>query len=69
MRDKRADVLVRRLLTMAVEHRASDIHLETLASRVQVRFRIDGLLEHQSGCAPDGASSQHQSAARRRSRH
>jgi type IV pilus assembly protein PilB len=46
MRDKRADVLVRRLLTMAVEHRASDIHLETLASRVQVRFRIDGLLEH-----------------------
>lgn len=43
--NKKADVLVRQLLSKAIEHRASDIHLETLANRLQVRFRIDGVLE------------------------
>jgi type II secretory ATPase GspE/PulE/Tfp pilus assembly ATPase PilB-like protein len=37
-------VIVRRLLTAAVESRASDVHIETLASRLQVRFRVDGML-------------------------
>ena len=45
VKDKRADVLVRQLLTKAVTHRASDLHLEMLASRMQVRFRVDGMLE------------------------
>jgi type IV pilus assembly protein PilB len=40
-----ADALVRQLLTMAIELRSSDIHLETLSDRLQVRFRIDGVLE------------------------
>ena len=40
-----ADTVVRRLLSLAIEHRASDIHVETLADRMQVRFRIDGVLE------------------------
>ena len=43
---KTADIVVRRLLSMAIEHRASDIHLETLINRMQIRFRIDGVLEH-----------------------
>ena len=42
--DKRADAAVRQLLALALERRASDIHLETLATRVQVRFRVDGVL-------------------------
>jgi type IV pilus assembly protein PilB len=45
LQDKKADVLVRRLLATAIAHRASDIHLETLTSRMQIRFRIDGVLE------------------------
>jgi type IV pilus assembly protein PilB len=43
---KTADTIVRRLLSMAIERRASDIHIESLANRMQVRFRIDGVLEH-----------------------
>ena len=42
---KRADVIVRQLLSLAINRRASDIHLETLATRMHVRFRIDGVLE------------------------
>jgi type IV pilus assembly protein PilB len=42
---KKADVLVRKLLTLAIQQHASDIHIETLASRLQVRARIDGVLE------------------------
>ncbi len=42
---KRADVLVQRILGWAIQHRASDIHLETLDQRMVVRFRIDGLLQ------------------------
>jgi type IV pilus assembly protein PilB len=45
IQDKKADVLVRRLLATAIAHRASDIHLESLATRMQIRFRIDGVLE------------------------
>lgn len=41
---KTAEVVVRRLLGVAIGSRASDIHIETLAGRTQVRFRIDGVL-------------------------
>jgi type IV pilus assembly protein PilB len=44
LQDKKADVIVRRLLSKAIAHRASDLHLEPLAGRLQIRFRIDGLL-------------------------
>lgn len=44
-REKTADAIVRRLLTAALDSRATDIHLETLSNRLQVRFRIDGMLE------------------------
>jgi len=37
--------LVRQLLTMAIEQGASDIHLEAVDHGVQVRFRIDGVLQ------------------------
>ena len=42
---QKADIIVGRLLSLAIEHRASDVHLEMLASRLQIRFRIDGILE------------------------
>ncbi len=42
---KRADVIVQRILAWAIQHRASDIHLETLDQRMVIRFRIDGLLQ------------------------
>ena len=42
--NKTAEVTVRRLLGIAISQRASDIHIETLAGRTQVRFRIDGVL-------------------------
>jgi type IV pilus assembly protein PilB len=41
-----ADEIVRKLLRIAVDRGASDIHLETINSRLQVRFRIDGMLQH-----------------------
>ncbi len=37
--------IVRRLLSLAVEHGASDIHLETVDRWIQTRFRIDGVLQ------------------------
>jgi type IV pilus assembly protein PilB len=43
--EKNAGTVVRRLLTMAIEHRASDVHIEMLSNRLNVRFRIDGILE------------------------
>jgi type IV pilus assembly protein PilB len=43
--NKKADTLVKQLLSTALERRASDIHIETLSSHLQVRFRIDGVLE------------------------
>jgi type II secretory ATPase GspE/PulE/Tfp pilus assembly ATPase PilB-like protein len=42
--NKTAEVVVRRLLGVAIAHRASDIHIESLSGRTQVRFRIDGVL-------------------------
>ncbi len=42
---KRADEIVRTLISLAVGSRASDIHLETLDNRIQTRFRIDGVLQ------------------------
>jgi type IV pilus assembly protein PilB len=41
-----ADEVVRKLLRVAIDRGASDIHLETIHSRLQVRFRIDGMLQH-----------------------
>jgi general secretion pathway protein E len=37
--------LVQRLITMAVDRRASDIHVEPVESSVKVRFRLDGVLQ------------------------
>lgn len=45
IQDKKADANVRQLLATALERRCSDIHLETLAGRLLVRFRIDGILQ------------------------
>jgi type IV pilus assembly protein PilB len=42
---KKADALVRQLLAVALSRRATDIHLETLATALHVRFRIDGVLQ------------------------
>lgn len=42
---KRADTLVQRIITWAIQQQASDIHLETLDKHMVVRFRIDGLLQ------------------------
>jgi type II secretory ATPase GspE/PulE/Tfp pilus assembly ATPase PilB-like protein len=41
-----ADEIVRKLLRIAIDRGASDIHLETISARLQVRFRIDGMLQH-----------------------
>jgi len=41
-----ADEIVRKLLRVAIDRGASDIHLETISGRLQVRFRIDGMLQH-----------------------
>ena len=43
---KNADSLVRLLLSRAIEHRCSDIHIEALSNRLSIRFRIDGMLEN-----------------------
>jgi len=45
IQDKKADSAVRQILALAIERRCSDIHLENLAGRLQVRFRIDGMLQ------------------------
>ena len=44
LQDKKADAIVRRLLSKTIAHGASDLHLEPLATRLQIRFRIDGML-------------------------
>jgi len=41
---RRADLLVRRLLTAALDQSATDIHLENDVQGMSVRFRIDGVL-------------------------
>ena len=42
---QRAGSLVRQLIGIAVDHRASDIHLETVDGHLRARFRIDGQLQ------------------------
>ncbi len=42
---KQATSLVRQILRIAVDHRASDIHLETVDGQMRARFRIDGQLQ------------------------
>jgi type IV pilus assembly protein PilB len=42
---RQGDALVRHLLTIAIERRASDIHMEMLPNRFSVRLRVDGILE------------------------
>jgi type IV pilus assembly protein PilB len=42
---EQVDVLVRKLISVALSQRASDVHIEMLSNRLQVRFRIDGVLE------------------------
>jgi general secretion pathway protein E len=37
--------LVQRLITMAVDQRASDIHIEPIEGSLKVRFRLDGVLK------------------------
>jgi general secretion pathway protein E len=37
--------LVQRLITMAVDRKASDIHIEPTETAVKVRFRLDGVLQ------------------------
>ena len=43
----RGDELFGQLLWQAIDSQCSDIHLEMLADKLQVRFRIDGVLRHQ----------------------
>jgi type IV pilus assembly protein PilB len=43
---EQVDVLVRKLMSAAVSLRASDVHIEMLSNRLQIRFRVDGVLEH-----------------------
>ena len=42
---KGADIIVQKLLALAIEQRCSDMHIETLSNRIGIRFRIDGLLQ------------------------
>jgi type II secretory ATPase GspE/PulE/Tfp pilus assembly ATPase PilB-like protein len=42
---QRADEAVRKIINIAVKNRTSDIHIESLANRALVRFRIDGVLQ------------------------
>jgi type IV pilus assembly protein PilB len=42
-----ADDIVRQLLRVAVNRGASDIHLETINDRLQLRFRVEGTLQHE----------------------
>ncbi len=37
--------LVQRLITMAVDRRASDIHIEPTETALKIRFRLDGVLQ------------------------
>src|SRR5262249_17193613 len=45
---KQADSIVRDLVTVALDHRVSDIHLEAVDYRMRARFRIDGELRELS---------------------
>src|SRR5207245_10485600 len=41
--------VVRKLLSLAVDRGASDIHLEAVDTRIKTRFRIDGVLQELDG--------------------
>ncbi|NEX15455.1 MAG: type II secretion system protein GspE [Halochromatium sp.] len=41
---QRADEIVEEILKIGIRHEASDIHIETYQRRLQVRFRVDGIL-------------------------
>ena len=41
---QRADELFQQVLTLAIENRCSDIHIEMLPAGLHVRFRVDGVL-------------------------
>jgi type IV pilus assembly protein PilB len=45
VQDKKADAAVRQILALAIERRCSDVHLENLAGRLHIRFRVDGMLQ------------------------
>ncbi len=42
---KRADLVVQKILSWALQKQASDVHLENMHHHMIVRFRIDGLLQ------------------------
>src|SRR5580704_406682 len=44
--DDRVIQLVDQLIRSAIEEGASDVHLEPLANKLRIRFRIDGVLVH-----------------------
>ncbi len=46
--DANAVTIVDHLLTQAIEQRASDVHIEPMANRIRVRYRIDGELVHKT---------------------
>jgi len=45
--------LVNRIITQAIAERASDIHLESQAERLRVRYRVDGVLQDVSQVEKD----------------
>ncbi len=45
VQEKRADKLLQHIISLAVTRGASDIHVETLNSRMIIRFRVDGVLQ------------------------
>lgn len=56
MDDAPAITTVEQLLAHAVEHAASDIHIESTADGLRVRYRTDGLLYDQRGILSDYAA-------------
>lgn len=42
---KKADTVVRQIISIGIKHGASDIHLETTDRRMFVRYRVDGVLQ------------------------
>lgn len=49
--------LVNLILQKAVEHRASDIHVEPFEGQLQVRYRVDGVLVHGEAPPPGYAAA------------
>ncbi|MDF2943226.1 MAG: hypothetical protein K0S01_2084 [Herbinix sp.] len=39
-------ILIRKIIEQAVRQRASDIHIESLETKIRVRYRIDGVLQN-----------------------